>query len=125
MDEARLDITDPDVFFDTARTPPEFVSLEAKLAQSLRQCLKDAKDKSLSQRVEHEDMLRWHRHESGFGGRRIFREVLSFFQLSESRMQMSALQAFWALSWKGDELQQMAKFYHDLRITADAAARGG
>ena len=40
-------------------------------------------------------------------------------------MQMSALQSFWSLQWRGDDLGQMSKFYHDLRVTADAAARGG
>lgn len=125
LDDARKEVRDVDAVFDTTRTPPEFVSLESKLNVALREVLKAAKDQSLRQRIDHEDSLRWHRSQERFGGRRVFREILLFYQLSEHRVQMSALQAFWNLSWKGDSYQEMARFHHELCVTADAASRSG
>lgn len=125
LGECRLEIANPDVHFDTHRTPREFVSLESKLNVGLRNELGSARDKSLIGRILREDNMRFDRGMECWGGRRVFYEVLRFYQLSEDRLQEQALMAFWNMRWLGDDFAQVCQFQNDLLRVTEAASRSG
>ena len=125
LNNARSEVDDPETYFDTACTPREFVSLENKLNVALRKVLEDPKDKALLTRIKHFDQLRFNRNQEPLGGRRVLREILAYHHVSAEALQQAALQAFWRMTWRGDDLSQRSEFCDEMVRTVDAARRGG
>ena len=123
--ECRANIDDPEARFDIACTPHEFVSLEAKLNVALRRALGDMKDRTLFQKIQREDQLRYDRGQGGLGGRRVLFETVCFYQLSEDVLQQRALQEFWNLQWIGDNYEQLVSFQGTVHRVTESAHRCG